>query len=72
MDDVLKSFAENGPWAVAAAFLLHTVIKAWASDRAQLNELMTSFRDTLAGLKGAVEDLRSEIRLVSEKGVKDE
>ena len=65
----MKSFAENGPWAVAAAFLLHTVIKAWASDRQQLNELLTSFRDTLASLTGAVEDLRSEIRLVSEKEV---
>lgn len=62
MDDFFKSLAENGPWALVAGFLLHQVIKAWTTDRNQLNGLLTDFKDALISLKGAVEDLKSEIK----------
>lgn len=67
MDEVLKSFGENGPWALAAGFLLHQVIKAWTADRAQLNELLTEFREALTGLAHAVEGLRSELEVMAER-----
>ena len=63
MDEVLRSFGENGPWALTAGFLLHQVIKAWASDRAQLSALLTDFREALTSLTNAVEDLRAEMRV---------
>ncbi len=67
MDELLKSFGENGPWALAAGFLLHQVIKAWTSDRAQLNELLTEFREAMTGLAHAVEGLRSELESLAER-----
>jgi hypothetical protein len=67
MDEVLKSFGENGPWALMAGFLLHQVIKAWTSDRAQLSGLLTEFREALAGLANAVDGLRYELESLSER-----
>lgn len=65
METVWKSFAENGPWAMVAGFLLFQVMKAWSADRTQLNDLLTGFKDALLKLTDAVEDLRSEIRTVN-------
>lgn len=58
----ISTFAANGPWALAAAFLLHQVIKAWTNDRQQLNGLLTDFKDALIALKTAVEELKTELR----------
>lgn len=56
-----SGLAANGPWALAAGFLLHQVIKAWTMDRQQLTVLMTEFRDALYALKSAVDELRRRI-----------
>lgn len=70
MDELVKSIGANGPWALAAGFLLQQVIKAWSADRAQLNELLTEFRKSLDGLTSAMEALKEEILMMTEKGGK--
>ncbi|MBX3115613.1 MAG: hypothetical protein KF824_13535 [Fimbriimonadaceae bacterium] len=62
MDQLLNSLAANGPWAIMAGWLLTRVIKAWTDDRNQLVNLLTEFKDALMSLKGAVEELKSEIK----------
>lgn len=62
IEDITQSFAQNGPWAVAAGFLLHQVIKAWTNDRQQLIVLLTEFKDAMTALKMAVNELREEMR----------
>lgn len=62
MDQLLTSLASNGPWAVMAGWLLTKVIKAWTDDRSQLVNLLSEFKDALHSLKGAVEDLHTEIK----------
>ena len=61
MDEFWKGLAENGAWALVAGFLLHTVIKAWAADRAQMVVLMTEFKDALYALKSAVEEMNRRL-----------
>ena len=61
-NQLLTGLANNGPWALAAAYLLKKVLDAWAGDRAQLVTLMTEFKATLDTLGLAVRDLASETR----------
>lgn len=62
MDEMVKSLAANGPWALMAGWLLTQVIRAWTNDRNQLVNLLTEFKDALMSLKSAVEELKSEIK----------
>lgn len=55
--EVLRSLAQNGPWALVAGLLLWQVLKAWNKDRDQLTTLIMDFKTTLDGLKIAVEHL---------------
>lgn len=59
-EQLITSLAANGPWAAAAGFLLHQVIKAWTDDRQQLIRLMTEFKDTLTALTTAVKELNKQ------------
>ena len=62
MDEMYKSLASNGPWALVALFLLNQVIRAWTNDRSQLTVLLGDFKSALYSLTSAVEGLRSEIK----------
>ncbi len=59
-EQLITSLAANGPWAAAAGFLLHQVIKAWTDDRQQLVILLTEFKDTLTALTHAVQELNKQ------------
>jgi hypothetical protein len=55
-DQVWNSLAQNGPWAMAAAYLLNQVLKAWASDRAFIVKLTEKFQASLDELKLSVDN----------------
>jgi len=60
-NDLLRSFANNGPWALAAAFLCWQILKAWGDDRKLTAGLLTEFRATMTELAAAVRALAERI-----------
>ncbi len=60
-EEVLKGLGANGPWAVVAGALIWHLLKLGKEDRAQVVDLLTTFKNTLDGLKIAVEKLTDQI-----------
>ena len=56
-DQVWNSLAQNGPWAMAAAFLLHQVLKAWNSDREQMSRMIV----VVEGFKAVLDELKMSV-----------
>ena len=54
-NEILTSFAQNGPWAAAAAFLMWTILKAWQKDRDTVVSTLGEFKDAIVALTHAVE-----------------
>lgn len=64
MNELLTEVGKSGPWAGVAGFLLWTVIKAWDGDRRALTALLGEFKQTLEGLRSAVEHLSDRLERV--------
>lgn len=54
-NEIWTGFAQNGPWAAAAAFLMWTILKAWQKDRDTVVSMLSEFKDALVALTHAVE-----------------
>lgn len=61
LNELMEMMATHGPVAIIAGFLIWQVVKAWGSDRAALISMLTEFRETLDGLKRAVERLSERL-----------
>ena len=60
-DEILKSLAANSPWALATAFLMREILKAWNADRASVTELLSGFKGAIDALREAVDKLSARI-----------
>jgi hypothetical protein len=60
-DEILKSFAQNGPWAVAAAYLMVYILRAWNKDREEVLTLVRGLDATMRHVAESLEKMNARI-----------